>query len=79
MRVSVLGVLFLLGAASLAIADEPTVTLTQGELQALIDAESAKAVAGYVAQSEYAKAKSAFAKVNAAFAPPTPPSVPATK
>lgn len=51
----------------------PTVTLTQSELQALIDAEATKAVTAYITQQEAAKAKDAYAKIQAAFAPkPTP-------
>lgn len=53
-----------------------TVTLTQPELQSLLAAESAHAVANYAA----AQAKPVYDKVNKAFAPapvPSPTSTPA--
>ena len=61
-------------AASEAYAADalPTVTLTQPELTAIINAEASKAVANFAAQQEIAKAKDAYAKVNEAFAPKSP-------
>ena len=57
-------------------AAAPTVTLTLPELNALIQAENARAVATYITQSATEKATGAYAKVKAAFAPhakePTP-------
>ncbi len=50
----------------------PTVTLTQPELSAIINAEASKAVANFAAQQEAAKAKDAYEKVNEAFAPKSP-------
>ena len=48
-----------------ALADEPTVSLTQAELQAIVKAESTKAIAQYEASS----ANSVYKKLQAAFAP----------
>ncbi len=61
-------------APSLAFAADapPTVTLTQPELSAIINAEASKAVANFAAQQEAAKAKDVYAKVNEAFAPKSP-------
>ena len=47
----------------------PTVTLTQAELQTLVQAETSKAVANFAAQQETAKAKSVYDKLQSAFAP----------
>ena len=65
--------LFLPGAAH---ADEapkstlpPEITLTQQELQLLIQAEDTKAIAGYVAQQEGAKAQGVYDKIKQAFSP----------
>ena len=62
-------VFLLLGSSALAEDAPPTVTLTQGELQLLISAESSKAVMAYINQQEFAKAKVVYDKVNTAFAP----------
>jgi len=48
-------------AAGIALADEPTVTLTQAELQAVINAQIAASAA-----------QPAFKKVQGAFTPPAP-------
>ena len=63
---------FLIAAPAFAADPPPTVTLTQPELSAIINAEAAKAVANFAAQQEAAKAKDAYAKVNEAFAPKRP-------
>ena len=56
--------ILLISLASLpAFADEPTVTLTQGELEALVNAEVAKMMSLEAGQ----KAKVAYDKVTAAF------------
>lgn len=62
-------------ATSSAFATEPapTVTLTQPELQAIIQAETTKALGNYIATQEEMKAKGAYSKVQSAFAPKTPP------
>ncbi len=70
---------FALLAAGAALAeDAPTVTLTQAELQSLIQAENAKAVAAYIVRQESDQAKASYAKVEAAFAKrqPAPPQAP---
>ena len=60
-----------------ALADEPTVALTQSELSAVVD----NYVAQYAAQTANVRAKPAIDKINAAFAPkpsePTPTPEPA--
>ena len=62
-----------LAASAAAAQDAPkSVTLSQAELQAIVDAEATKAVANYVANEAQAKAKAAYDKVKAAFAPPAP-------
>jgi hypothetical protein len=63
-------VLLLLSAP--AFAEEPTVTLTQPELQALVAAETAKALASYNGQA----AQAVYDKIKKAFAPPAPPPAP---
>jgi hypothetical protein len=55
-----------------ALAEEPSVTLTQPELQALVAAETAKALANYNAQL----AQAVYDKVKKAFAPGVPPPSP---
>jgi hypothetical protein len=55
-----------------ALAEEPSVTLTQPELQALVAAETAKALANYNAQA----AQAVYDKVKKAFAPGVPPPSP---
>jgi hypothetical protein len=52
-----------------AFAEEPNVTLTQPELQALVSAETAKALASYNAQA----AQAVYDKIKKAFAPAAPP------
>jgi hypothetical protein len=69
-----------LSIAAPAVADEPTVTLTQGQLMKIISAEVAKGVAAYVSQEREAEAKDAYAAVRSAFAPkPQPPLPPGGK
>ena len=59
-------------AAYPAFAEDKSVTLTDRELNAIIEAQVTKAIAQYVAEREAA----AINKVNKAFAP-TPPAPPA--
>ena len=62
--------IFVFAATSVFAADaSPTVTLTQPEVSAIINAEASKAIANFAVQQEAAKAKDAYTKVNAAFAP----------
>ena len=66
---SVIFVTSMLFVSSAFAADAPpTVTLTQPELSAIINAEASKAVANFAAQQEVTKAKDAYAKINEAFA-----------
>ena len=67
MRYTILA--FLITIPAFAADAPPTVTLTQPELSAIINAEASKAVANFAAQQEAAKAKDAYAKINEAFAP----------
>lgn len=66
---ALISVLLAYGLASTAFADEPTVTLTQPELQTYVNAEATKAVANYAAAQEAAKAQNAYKKIQSAFAP----------
>ena len=58
---------------------QPTVNLTKAELEALIQAEQAKAVANYIAQTESNKAKTVYDKVNDALTPKSAESSPHDK
>lgn len=61
--------------SSSALAEDapPTVTLTQDQLTRLIQAENAKAVGAYAAQTAQATAKDAYDAVQKAFASPQKP------
>jgi len=58
--------LLLLASPAFA-ADAPTVTLTQEQLQRLINAEAAKSVAQFVAQEKSAAAKDVYEALEKAF------------
>ena len=66
MRFALIAVALL--AASPALAEEKTVTLTEADLGAVIEAKSAEALSMYLAR----RSAAAFDKVNKAFAPPAP-------
>ena len=70
-------ILSLLLLPTLALADEPTVTLTKAELTQLLQAENAKAVATYMANEINEKTKDIYAKITKALTPPPPPPAPA--
>lgn len=69
MKYAIVAASMLFASGAFAADAPPTVTLTQPELSAIINAEASKAVANFAAQQEAAKAKDAYAKVNEAFAP----------
>lgn len=76
MKIRCLYLVALLATPAFA-TDEKTVTLTQSELQTLVQAETARAVANFAAQQETAKAKLVYDKLQLAFAPKPPENPPA--
>lgn len=65
-------IFFLLVMTAAASAAEPTVTLTQSELTAIVSAEVSREMTGYMQK----QAEGAYTKVKQAFPPPTPPTAP---